>query len=103
MLTLSLLAESANISHELDEESTPLSITYHLSSPDSFYAHLHQICTTKPDAVALARLLPIKAFEKFDDFVPEDLLDEANSQGRLDISGAVLACKTVIDRVVPEF
>jgi hypothetical protein len=92
-LTISLLATSAKISHETDK----LSITYHLSSPDEFYAHLREITKSQPDAVALARLMPIKAVEKFDAFAPEQLLDESNAKSRLDISGAVLACNTVLN------
>jgi hypothetical protein len=39
----------------------------------------------------------VKAAEKYDDFAPEQLLDEANAQSRLDISGALSACKTVLN------
>jgi hypothetical protein len=44
--------------------------------------------------------MPNKAVEKFDDFAPEHLLDEANAKGRLDISGAVEACKYVLERSI---
>jgi hypothetical protein len=40
--------------------------------------------------------MPNKAVEKFDDFTPEQLLDEANARSRLDISGAVEACATIL-------
>lgn len=90
--TLSLLARSAKIVHETDQ----LSITYHLSSPEEFRAHLRGITKSQPDAVALARLMPNKAVEKFDDFTPEQLLDEANARSRLDIPGAVEACATIL-------
>ena len=92
MRTLSLLARSAKIVHETDL----LSITYHLSSPEEFRAHLREITKSQPDAVALARLMPNKAVEKFDDFAPEQLLDEANARSRLDIPGAVEACATIL-------
>ena len=49
------------------------------------------------DAVALARLMPIKNVEKFDEFAPEQLLDEANAKSRLDIPGEVLASKTILN------
>ncbi|HEX5399678.1 MAG TPA: hypothetical protein VFY06_11595 [Verrucomicrobiae bacterium] len=90
--TLSLLAKSAKIGHETDQ----LSITYHLSSLEEFYAHLCEVTASKPDSIALARLLPMKAIGKFDDFAPEQLLDEANAQSRLDVSGVVEAAKAVL-------
>jgi ATP-dependent Lhr-like helicase len=92
MRTLSLFANAAKIACDTDR----LSITYHLSSPEEFYAHLREITQSKTDAVALANLLPNKAVEKFDEFAPGQLLDEANAKSRLDVSGAVEACKTVL-------
>lgn len=93
MRTLSLLARSAQIVHETDQ----MSVTYHLSSPDEFYTHLRAITKSQPDALALARLMPVKAVEKFDEFAPESLLDESNARSRLDIPGAAAACKTALD------
>jgi ATP-dependent Lhr-like helicase len=90
LLTLSLLAKSAQIVHEMDR----LSITYHLPSAETLLAHLRQCTTSEPNALALARLMPVKAVEKFDDFVPEALLDEANCRSRLDIRAARAACAT---------
>jgi ATP-dependent Lhr-like helicase len=86
--TLSLIAKSTKIAHETDQ----LSITYHLSSPEEFRAHLREVSKSQPDAVALARLMPNKAIEKFDAFAPEQLLDEANAQSRLDVSETRAAC-----------
>jgi len=40
--------------------------------------------------------MPVKAIEKYDDFAPEPLLDEANAKSRLDVSGAVEAVKIII-------
>lgn len=93
--TLSLLAKSAKI--VCDKDHHRLALTYQLSSPDEFFAHLREITNSQPDAVALARLMPDKAAEKYDDFAPEQLLDEANAQSRLDIPDAVEACKTVLN------
>ena len=42
--------------------------------------------------VALARLMPNKASEKFDDFAPEQLLDEANAKSRLEVTEARATC-----------
>jgi len=92
MRTLSLIARSAKIAHETDL----LSITYQLSSPEEFRAHLREITKAQPDAIALARLMPNKAVEKFDDFAPEQLLDEANARSRLNVLEACEACSTVL-------
>ena len=92
--TLSLLAKSAKIACEIDRPR--LALTYKLSSPEEFYAHLREVANSQPDAVALARLMPVKAIEKYDDFAPEPLLDEANAKSRLDVSGAVEAVKIII-------
>jgi ATP-dependent Lhr-like helicase len=96
LLTLSLLAEFAKISHETDQ----LSITYYLPSPDDLCAHLLQFATSPPDPTALSRLLPmgLRFVDKFDEFVPPPLLDEANSKSRLDISGAIVAAKSFVER-----
>jgi ATP-dependent Lhr-like helicase len=88
MRTLSLFANSAKISCDTDK----LSITYHLSSPEEFYAHLREITKSNTDAVALASLMPNKAVEKFDEFVPEQLLNEANAKSRLNVPEARAAC-----------
>jgi len=88
MRTLGLLATAAKIANETD----PLSINYHVSSPDEFHAHLREVTKNQPDAVALARLMPKKAAERFDDLAPEQLLDEANAKSRLDVSEARAVC-----------
>ena len=84
LLTLSLLAKSTKIIHETDR----LSITYQLPSLGIFREHLRQIPASERDALALARLLPVKAVEKYDDFIPESLLDQANARSRLDLREA---------------
>ncbi len=93
MRTLSLFASSSKIACDTDK----LSITYKLSSPEEFYTHLREVTESKTDAVALASLMPNKTVEKFDEFAPEQLLDEANAKSRLDILGAIEAIKTLLD------
>jgi ATP-dependent Lhr-like helicase len=92
LLTLSLLAKSNKIQHESDR----LSITYHLPSSKEFLDHLRQIASSRPDGVELARLMAVKSVEKYDDFVPEALLDEANSRGRLAVPEALAACTDAV-------
>jgi hypothetical protein len=69
--------------YPLFHEADQISITYHLSSQEEFFAHLREITTSQSDAIVLAHLMPVKAVEKYDDFVPEPLLDEANARSRL--------------------
>ncbi|HSA00903.1 MAG TPA: hypothetical protein P5055_09220, partial [Candidatus Paceibacterota bacterium] len=86
--TLSLLAKSSKILCETDR----LSITYHLSSPAAFLDHLRQVTASEPDALALASLMTPKAVEKYDGFIPESLLNEANAQSKLSVSEALEVC-----------
>ena len=88
--TLLLLAKSAKVSCTKDRPR--LALTYQLSSPEDFFKHLREIANSQPDAVALAHLMPAKAVEKYDGFIPEQLLDEANAQSRLNVSEAREAC-----------
>ncbi len=91
MLTLSLLAKAAGIEHESDR----LSIAYKVLSEEAFREHVRKVASSEPDAIALAKLMPVKAVEKFDEFVPAALLDEANARNRLDIREACRACAAV--------
>ncbi|MBI2927467.1 MAG: DEAD/DEAH box helicase [Verrucomicrobia bacterium] len=88
LLTLGLLAKAAKVVCEVDR----LSITYQLPSAEAFHVHLRQVVSSASDALALARLMPVRAVEKFDDYVPEDLLDEANARSRLNVTEAREAC-----------
>jgi len=38
----------------------------------------------------------VKAVDKYDEFVAEPLLDEANARSRLDVREAFLACTTAL-------
>jgi ATP-dependent Lhr-like helicase len=90
--TLSLLAKSAKIVHEIDQ----LSITYRLPSPGEFFAHLRAVTSSQPDAVALAKLIHNKAVEKFDCFAAEEILEEANARSRLNVPEALEACELLL-------
>jgi len=89
--TLSLMAKSSAIPHDLDR----LSITFHVRSREELLNQLRQLVRFPPDAISLARLLPIKSVEKFDDFISDDLLDEENSRKRIDLAGAFRACEAL--------
>lgn len=97
-LTLSLLAKAAGIAHEVDR----ISIHYRLTSLEAFRAHLQNIIALPPDRVALARLLAVKAHEKFDGFIPESLLDEANVRRCLAWEEACAACEACLSAIGAE-
>jgi ATP-dependent Lhr-like helicase len=92
LLTLSLLAKLRGIDHELDR----LSIIYHLSDKRGFLKQLQEVASSPPDAVVLARLLPTRTFEKYDEYLPEGLLDEANAKTRIDLREALTACQSLL-------
>ncbi|MGA3283264.1 MAG: hypothetical protein ABSD57_02240 [Verrucomicrobiota bacterium] len=48
---------------------------------------------SKPDVIAPAHPGPVKAVGKYDDFVPEQLLDEANTRNRWDIQAQLKRVK----------
>ena len=82
--TLALMAKSENIRCEIDR----LSLTFQLASLDLFLDYLRSVSNSKRSAIDLASLLPVKSIEKFDDFIPESLLDESNAKRRLNIEEA---------------
>jgi ATP-dependent Lhr-like helicase len=91
-LTLALLAKAAGIKNEMDR----LSITYHIDSLSKLELHFRSIVEGQIDELELVRRMPIRAVDKFDEFVPEELLDTANARDRLDIKAAeqaVEACR----------
>jgi hypothetical protein len=96
MRTLLLLAQSEGIRAEPDRHY--LSITYHVTSPDEFYMHLEKVATAPAEAITLAKLMTARErfVEKFDVFVPEQLLDEANARSRLDLAGALEVCQAAL-------
>ena len=92
MRALSLLAEQEKIPHRMDR----LSITYTLPSMEHLLAHLQKVVGLKPTAVALARMMKAKTAEKFDVFLPDELLDESNARSRLDTQEAFAICESLL-------
>ena len=81
LLTLELHARCDGISAETDL----LSITYKKTNLDRWHGHLESIQRHDRNACDLAQHMTVKTFEKFDEALVEDLLDEANSRDRLDL------------------
>jgi ATP-dependent Lhr-like helicase len=84
LLTLKVYADAMSVSHEVDK----LSITYHVDSPDEFFDHLGKIANSPMQANELARFMPVKTIQKYDDLLPDDLLDIANGHDYLDLNEA---------------
>jgi hypothetical protein len=73
-----------------------LSILYHDISLEQIREHFDFIAKTQHDPIGLAELLPVKAFQKFDGYLTDDLLNIANGKRLLEIKGAIaLALETV--------
>lgn len=85
MQTLALLAQQQGMDTSLGQ----FTLRYKDTDITAWRAHLEQIAVTKLTAEKLSPLLPVKRFEKFDDYVPESLLDTANARERIDIPSAI--------------
>jgi len=83
-LTLKVYASAMSVAHEQDK----LSITYHVDSPEIFINHLKEIAGSSAQASELARFIPVKAIQKYDELLPDDLLDLANGHDYLDLNEA---------------
>jgi ATP-dependent Lhr-like helicase len=84
LLTLKVYANAMSVAHELDK----LSINYYVDSPEAFFDHLKEIANSSDQACELARFIPVRAIQKYDDLLPNDLLDEANGHDYLDMNEA---------------
>ncbi|MDB6054190.1 MAG: box helicase domain protein [Verrucomicrobiales bacterium] len=83
-LTLELQARCSGIATESDI----LSITYRNTNFQQWQEHLSLIGCGERTALELAKHMKIKTFEKFDETIREELLDETNSRDRLDLASA---------------
>ena len=92
LLTLELHARCDGLATERDG----LSITYKKTAPARWREHLESIARGERTALDLARRMDVKTFDKFDDTLAEDLLDEANAHDRLDLPGAKLRAEQAI-------
>jgi ATP-dependent Lhr-like helicase len=82
--TLELHARCDGIAVTHDE----LSITYKSSDIRRFRAHLESIANDHRSALELAQRMTVKVFDKFDDLLSHEQLDQANARDRLDLLGA---------------
>jgi ATP-dependent Lhr-like helicase len=92
LLTLELHAKCDGIATECDT----LSITYKKTDPARWRTHLESILREERTALNLAQQMTVKTFDKFDDVLAEELLDEVNARDRLDLPGARLRAEQAI-------
>ncbi len=92
LLTLELHAKCDGIAAECDA----LSITYKKIDPARWHTHLESIARGDHTALDLAQRMNVKTFDKFDETLTEELLDEANARDRLDLPGARLRAEQAI-------
>ena len=87
MQTLELHARCEKIVCKTDS----LSITYKKVTLGQWRAHLQSIIENKRSPLHLAQRMAIKTFEKFDEALSDDLLDQANAHDRIAMNAAIQA------------
>jgi hypothetical protein len=84
LTTLRVYAAAQGIAHEVDK----LSISYKVDTLAAFFDHLKTITQSTASASELAAFAPVRAIQKFDEFLPGDLLNAAYGHDYLDLSEA---------------
>jgi ATP-dependent helicase Lhr and Lhr-like helicase len=98
MRTLHLWAGHAGLS----SSKNFLSLTLEEITCQELEEHLADLVENGADAVKLAAAMPNKKIERFDEYVPEALLDKANATDRLDVASARRAAEKAIGNPVQE-
>jgi ATP-dependent Lhr-like helicase len=87
--TLAALATHAGIRNESD----PLSVLYHLDSPQELRAHLQDVVQSHVNPADLAELVSLRSGQKFEWLLSEELANYSNSREQFDLELARLAAK----------
>lgn len=95
LLTLELHARCNRIECGTDG----LSITYRRINLQSWAAHLQSIVLNERTPLQLAQEITIKTFDKFDETLTDELLDQANAHDRIDPSTAVTAAVQALQSI----
>jgi hypothetical protein len=82
-----LLAKANKVSAETDR----LSLWLPVVGVEGFRDCLKSLTVTKYDPIALGHLVTPRAVEKFDEFIPDELLDQAAATERLAVADAIAA------------
>lgn len=77
-----------------DARASSLSLCYPGMTSNDFQTHLSGL--PQVDPLSLARLLPDRERQKFDQYVHPELLDRANAEDRLDLAAALAAVRTAL-------
>jgi hypothetical protein len=91
MQTLSLCAKADGIETEVKD----LVINYRCSS-DELLTHLKKVADRRFDSISLAQLLLIRSRDKYDEYVPMELLDLTNSERAISIGDASDAASDIL-------
>ncbi|MEQ8820983.1 MAG: DEAD/DEAH box helicase [Sumerlaeia bacterium] len=94
MRTLALYAQHSGLKQAHGDE---LSLTLPLAGKEAFLEWLQPLARGDIDPLELAQKMVPKTAEKYDTFIPADLLDEANATDRLDIVEAQQIAREAID------
>ncbi len=76
-----------------------LCLNYSDISPERFEAHIKKVLSNEIPTENLAALMPMKEFEKFDEYLDEKILDRANANDRLDIESARQAAAKALEEL----
>ena len=93
LLTLELHARCDGIAVDTDA----LSITYKRIDIVRLREHLRLIVSNNHTALDLAQRMIVKTFDKFDEILSEELLDQVNARDRLDLISACQCAKKLLD------
>ncbi|KAF0179600.1 MAG: ATP-dependent helicase Lhr and Lhr-like helicase [Limisphaerales bacterium] len=93
--TLALLAKANKVNAETDRLSLWLSV----EGMGGFRDFLKLLTATKYDPIALGHLVTPRAVEKFDEFIPDELLDQAAAIERLAVAEAIAAIEGARQRL----
>lgn len=88
--TLRLMLTVMEVPHDYDA----LSLTLTGVNEKGFAQVLRKLAAHAFDPVELAAKMEVKTFDKFDELLPEDILDEINARDRLDVEAAMKAITT---------
>lgn len=84
MRTLQMHAIALGIAADMDD----LGLHFHLADFADFLDYLHATAAADYDPDVIADSLPIKSFDKYDDFIPSPLLNVQNAHDHLDFPEA---------------
>jgi len=96
--TIRLMLSCEGVAHEYDELS--VSIKRHARS--EFIALLRRLRQTQLTSRDLAARMDVKTFDKFDELLPVEILDEINASDRINLLGAMEVIVRTLDALEPE-